>query len=83
MPCSVCLLCAVPTPMSPSKMSTPSETGSQDSVDGGTAGRYAALWLPWEHQNNTQIYSREPRVTLSVYPLVLIFVTSDLLIRKN
>ncbi|XP_051527002.1 cytoplasmic dynein 1 intermediate chain 1-like isoform X1 [Myxocyprinus asiaticus] len=30
----------VPTPMSPSKsMSTPSETGSQDSVDGATAGR--------------------------------------------
>ncbi|KAL2080273.1 hypothetical protein ACEWY4_024066 [Coilia grayii] len=29
----------VPTPMSPSKVSTPSETGSQDSVDGGTAGR--------------------------------------------
>ncbi|XP_031441558.1 cytoplasmic dynein 1 intermediate chain 1 isoform X3 [Clupea harengus] len=33
----------VPTPMSPSKMSTPSETGSQDSVDGGTAGRYRTL----------------------------------------
>uniref|UniRef100_A0A8C1TW18 Dynein cytoplasmic 1 intermediate chain 1 n=1 Tax=Cyprinus carpio TaxID=7962 RepID=A0A8C1TW18_CYPCA len=31
----------VPTPMSPSKsMSTPSETGSQDSVDGAAAGRY-------------------------------------------
>ncbi|XP_017550556.2 cytoplasmic dynein 1 intermediate chain 1 isoform X5 [Pygocentrus nattereri] len=31
----------VPTQMSPSKsMSTPSETGSQDSVDGATAGRY-------------------------------------------
>ncbi|XP_016312146.1 cytoplasmic dynein 1 intermediate chain 1 isoform X4 [Sinocyclocheilus anshuiensis] len=30
----------VPTPMSPSKsMSTPSETGSQDSVDGAAAGR--------------------------------------------
>ncbi|XP_062385532.1 cytoplasmic dynein 1 intermediate chain 1 isoform X2 [Sardina pilchardus] len=29
----------VPTPMSPSKLSTPSDTGSQDSVDGGTAGR--------------------------------------------
>ncbi|XP_053718349.1 cytoplasmic dynein 1 intermediate chain 1 isoform X2 [Synchiropus splendidus] len=30
----------VPTPMSPSKsVSTPSETGSQDSVDGGAAGR--------------------------------------------
>ncbi|KAG5265004.1 hypothetical protein AALO_G00260390 [Alosa alosa] len=29
----------VPTPMSPSKVSTPSDTGSQDSVDGGTAGR--------------------------------------------
>ncbi|XP_026087375.1 dynein cytoplasmic 1 intermediate chain 1a isoform X3 [Carassius auratus] len=32
----------VPTPMSPSKsMSTPSETGSQDSVDGAAAGRYS------------------------------------------
>ncbi|XP_039536635.1 cytoplasmic dynein 1 intermediate chain 1 isoform X3 [Pimephales promelas] len=31
----------VPNPMSPSKsMSTPSETGSQDSVDGAAAGRY-------------------------------------------
>ncbi|XP_035385351.1 cytoplasmic dynein 1 intermediate chain 1 isoform X3 [Electrophorus electricus] len=31
----------VPTPMSPSKsVSTPSETGSQDSVDGTTVGRY-------------------------------------------
>ncbi|XP_043073732.1 cytoplasmic dynein 1 intermediate chain 1 isoform X1 [Puntigrus tetrazona] len=34
----------VPTPMSPSKsMSTPSETGSQDSVDGAAAGRYRTL----------------------------------------
>ncbi|XP_036422355.1 cytoplasmic dynein 1 intermediate chain 1 isoform X3 [Colossoma macropomum] len=34
----------VPTQMSPSKsMSTPSETGSQDSVDGATAGRYRTL----------------------------------------
>ncbi|XP_050992145.1 cytoplasmic dynein 1 intermediate chain 1 isoform X3 [Labeo rohita] len=33
----------VPTPMSPSKsMSTPSETGSQDSVDGAAAGRRRA-----------------------------------------
>ncbi|XP_035385352.1 cytoplasmic dynein 1 intermediate chain 1 isoform X4 [Electrophorus electricus] len=34
----------VPTPMSPSKsVSTPSETGSQDSVDGTTVGRYRTL----------------------------------------
>ncbi|XP_029918899.1 dynein cytoplasmic 1 intermediate chain 1a isoform X5 [Myripristis murdjan] len=34
----------VPTPMSPSKsVSTPSETGSQDSADGGAAGRYRTL----------------------------------------
>ncbi|KAG1946982.1 cytoplasmic dynein 1 intermediate chain 1 isoform X1 [Pimephales promelas] len=34
----------VPNPMSPSKsMSTPSETGSQDSVDGAAAGRYRTL----------------------------------------
>ncbi|XP_046691257.1 cytoplasmic dynein 1 intermediate chain 1 isoform X1 [Silurus meridionalis] len=34
----------VPTQMSPSKsMSTPSETGSQDSVEGGTVGRYRTL----------------------------------------
>uniref|UniRef100_A0A8C6UKY2 Dynein cytoplasmic 1 intermediate chain 1 n=1 Tax=Neogobius melanostomus TaxID=47308 RepID=A0A8C6UKY2_9GOBI len=37
--CIVCL-CLVPTPMSPSKsVSTPSEAGSQDSVEGGAAGR--------------------------------------------
>uniref|UniRef100_A0A8B9KJV5 Dynein cytoplasmic 1 intermediate chain 1 n=1 Tax=Astyanax mexicanus TaxID=7994 RepID=A0A8B9KJV5_ASTMX len=35
----------VPTQMSPSKsMSTPSETGSQDSVDGAAAGRYVFLF---------------------------------------
>ncbi|XP_029298920.1 dynein cytoplasmic 1 intermediate chain 1a isoform X6 [Cottoperca gobio] len=34
----------VPTPVSPSKsMSTPSETGSQDSTDGGAAGRFRTL----------------------------------------
>uniref|UniRef100_A0AAY4DED0 Cytoplasmic dynein 1 intermediate chain 1 n=1 Tax=Denticeps clupeoides TaxID=299321 RepID=A0AAY4DED0_9TELE len=34
----------VPTPMSPSKsMSTPSETGSQESVDGAAASRYVSL----------------------------------------
>uniref|UniRef100_A0AAR2LEK9 Dynein cytoplasmic 1 intermediate chain 1 n=1 Tax=Pygocentrus nattereri TaxID=42514 RepID=A0AAR2LEK9_PYGNA len=38
----------VPTQMSPSKsMSTPSETGSQDSVDGATAGRYVSN--PYRH----------------------------------
>ncbi|XP_047461289.1 cytoplasmic dynein 1 intermediate chain 1 isoform X7 [Mugil cephalus] len=34
----------VPTPVSPSKsVSTPSETGSQDSADGGAAGRFRTL----------------------------------------
>ncbi|XP_032391668.1 dynein cytoplasmic 1 intermediate chain 1a isoform X6 [Etheostoma spectabile] len=34
----------VPTPVSPSKsVSTPSETGSQDSTDGGAAGRFRTL----------------------------------------
>uniref|UniRef100_A0A669C9D2 Cytoplasmic dynein 1 intermediate chain 1 n=1 Tax=Oreochromis niloticus TaxID=8128 RepID=A0A669C9D2_ORENI len=34
----------VPTPVSPSKsVSTPSETGSQDSADGGAAGRWAKI----------------------------------------
>ncbi|KAK1805060.1 hypothetical protein P4O66_019422 [Electrophorus voltai] len=38
----------VPTPMSPSKsVSTPSETGSQDSVDGTTVGRY--IWVTISH----------------------------------
>ncbi|XP_060949218.1 cytoplasmic dynein 1 intermediate chain 1 isoform X5 [Limanda limanda] len=37
---SCCFHYLVPTPVSPSKsLSTPSETGSQDSVDGGAAGR--------------------------------------------
>ncbi|XP_047461284.1 cytoplasmic dynein 1 intermediate chain 1 isoform X3 [Mugil cephalus] len=44
----------VPTPVSPSKsVSTPSETGSQDSADGGAAGRFYKLdftnWtLQWD-----------------------------------
>lgn len=38
-PCCFCF--SVPTPVSPSKsVSTPSETGSQDSADGGAASRY-------------------------------------------
>uniref|UniRef100_A0A8B9KFX0 Cytoplasmic dynein 1 intermediate chain 1 n=1 Tax=Astyanax mexicanus TaxID=7994 RepID=A0A8B9KFX0_ASTMX len=42
--CIIVLCVLVPTQMSPSKsMSTPSETGSQDSVDGAAAGRRRML----------------------------------------
>uniref|UniRef100_A0AAX7SHJ1 Dynein cytoplasmic 1 intermediate chain 1 n=1 Tax=Astatotilapia calliptera TaxID=8154 RepID=A0AAX7SHJ1_ASTCA len=40
----VLIISLVPTPVSPSKsVSTPSETGSQDSADGGAAGRWAKI----------------------------------------
>ncbi|XP_058609141.1 cytoplasmic dynein 1 intermediate chain 1 isoform X1 [Onychostoma macrolepis] len=43
----------VPTPMSPSKsMSTPSETGSQDSVDGAAAGRSGVSGIS-KHKTDT------------------------------
>lgn len=61
----------VPTPMSPSKsMSTPSETGSQDSADGGAAGRYRTL--QWDTdpsvlqlQADSELGRRMPRLGAS------------------
>uniref|UniRef100_A0AAX7W774 Dynein cytoplasmic 1 intermediate chain 1 n=1 Tax=Astatotilapia calliptera TaxID=8154 RepID=A0AAX7W774_ASTCA len=57
----------VPTPVSPSKsVSTPSETGSQDSADGGAAGRWAKI----KHC----IVAYKSHMSLCVYMFMLILL---------